>query len=287
MESPAMEIPTMEIKVLGSLVITSAGRSAVPSAPKPRQVAGVLLLNANRVVTVGALARELWGEHPPPSASTTLQTYILQFRKLLAAALNVPSALIARDVLQTASVGYQLVAPPNALDVHRYEQLLHEGRAALAVGDNESAAALLRAALEIWRDPVLVDVRPGPVLQVKIQRLEESRLGAIEQRIEADVRLGRHHEVLSELIELTAEHRLHENLHAQLILALYRAGRRSHALAAYRALRTALTEELGLEPSPRVDRLHQAILTCDPGLDPRAGGGVLDRLGGASVAARA
>jgi DNA-binding SARP family transcriptional activator len=285
-----MDIPAMEIRVLGSLTVNCDGRSAVPSAPKPRQVAGVLLLNANRVVTVAALARELWGEEPPPSASTTLQTYILQFRKLLAAALQVPSKVIASQVLTTTSVGYQFIAPPDAIDVHRYEQLLAEGRGALSVGDNESAATLLRAALAVWRDPVLVDVRPGSVLRVKIERLAESRLGAIEQRIEADVRLGRHHEVLSELIELTAEHRLHESMHAQLILALYRSGRRSHALAAYRSLRAALTEELGLEPSLRVARLHQAILASDPALELQGRNGALaplDRLTAPPAAARA
>ncbi|NJC11493.1 DNA-binding SARP family transcriptional activator [Micromonospora profundi] len=268
----------MEFKVIGSLLVQENGESAIPSAPKPRQIVALLLLNANRVVSVQSLTRELWSDNPPQSVATTLQTYILQIRKTLASALGTSSSRVARDVLITKPGGYQWHVPPGALDLHRYESLLAEGRTTLAAGDNEGAATLLREALDLWRDAPLVDIKPGRLLEVQIMRLQESRLSALEQRIEADVRMGRHHEILPELIELTAEHHLHENLHAQLMLALYRAGRRSSALASYRRLRTALAEELGLEPSIKLERLHQAILCCDRTLDVTTHGGALTML---------
>ncbi|MBB2910429.1 DNA-binding SARP family transcriptional activator [Streptosporangium becharense] len=271
----------MEIGVLGSLVVRVDGKSALPSAQKPRQVLALLVLNANRVVPIAALSRELWDDKPPQSAMTTLQTYVLHIRKILGKVLGMTSAQVGREILVTRPGGYMFRVEPGALDLHVYEQRLAEGRAALAVGDNHRAARLLCDALTLWRDPPLVDVQPGRLLEVQIRRLEESRLSALEQRIEADMRLGRHHDIVSELIELAAEHQLHETVHAQLMLTFHRCGRRSNALTVFRMLRRSLYEELGLEPSMKLERLHQAILSCDPVLDTPSDTGallLLDRL---------
>jgi DNA-binding SARP family transcriptional activator len=274
----------MQIRVLGSLDVQINGYLALPTAQKPRQVLALLLLNANRVVSNAALTRELWDDKPPQSSMTTLQTYVLHIRKIVGKAMGATSAQVGRQILITRSGGYLFKVEPNALDLLEYEQRLAEGRAALAIGENENAARLLSKALELWREPPLVDVTPGRLLEVQIKRLEESRLSALEQRIEADLRLGRHHDVISELIELAAEHHLHETVQAQLMLTLHRCGRRSHALAVFRRLRRALSEELGLAPSFKLERLHQAILACEPILDVPGNTGallLLDRLVGA------
>ncbi|WP_055525526.1 AfsR/SARP family transcriptional regulator [Streptomyces graminilatus] len=259
----------MIARVLGTLDVRVDGYSVVPTAPKPRKVLGLLVLHANHVVSTSALMRELWGEKPPASAATTLQTYILLLRKLLAAALagGMPEA---KRMLATYPGGYKLQLPCDAVDLDRFEELCAAGRQFLARGEAREAADTLRAALALWRDDALVDVPTGPLLEVEAVRLRECRLGALEQRIEADLRLGRHHEVLSELAALVAEFPLNENLHAQLMLALYRSGRRAQALGVYRKLRTSFIDELGLDPSTRIHDLHQAVLASEPALDAEA-----------------
>ncbi|GHF65832.1 AfsR/SARP family transcriptional regulator [Streptomyces thermodiastaticus] len=256
----------MIARVLGTLDVRCGGRSVVPTAPKPRKVLGLLVLHANHVVSTAALMRELWGEKPPASAATTLQTYILLLRKQLAAALDGGMAE-AKATLVTYPGGYMLRLPADAVDVNRFERLCSHGRQALARGEAQEAADTLRAALALWRDDALVDVPNGPLLEVEAVRLRESRLGALEQRIEADLRLGRHHEVLGELAALITEFPLNENLHAQLMLALYRSGRRAQALDVYRKLRMCFINELGLDPSARIHDLHQAVLASEPALD--------------------
>jgi DNA-binding SARP family transcriptional activator len=256
----------MIAKVLGTLDVKVNGRSTVPTAPKPRKVLALLVLHANHVVPTPALMRELWGEQPPPSAATTLQTYILLLRKLLAKVL--PGGMAeAKRVLSTWPGGYRLHLAGDAMDLRRFDQLCVLGRQALARGENEKAADTLRDALALWRDDVLVDVLPGPLLEAETVRLRESRLIALEQRIEADLRLGRHHHAISELSSLVVEFPLNENLHAHLILALYRSGRKAQALSVYQRLRAALINELGLDPSARLRDLHQAVLASDPSLD--------------------
>lgn len=255
--------------VLGTLDVRVGGRSVVPTAPKPRKVLGLLVLHANRVVSTSALMRELWGEKPPASAATTLQTYILLLRKLLAAALDggIPES---KRMLTTYPGGYMLRLPCDAVDLNLFEELCVSGRQSLARGEARKAADTLRAALAVWRDDALVDVPTGPLLEVETVRLRESRLGALEQRIEADLRLGRHHEVLGELTALVTEFPLNENLHAQLMLALYRSGRRAQALNVYHKLRACFIDELGLDPSTRIHDLHQAVLASEPALEAEA-----------------
>ncbi|MFD4640569.1 BTAD domain-containing putative transcriptional regulator [Lentzea sp. NPDC058436] len=257
----------MEIKVLGPLEARENGISITPSAVKPRQVLSLLALQAGHVVTVPTLIEELWGVTPPRSALTTLQTYVLQVRRRIEAALPEGSAGAAKNVLVTRYGGYMLDVAPETIDVRSYERLAVAGQRALEVGDLESASRLLRSATDVWRGPVLVDVQIGVRLGMEVTRLQESRLGVLESRIEADLRLGKHQSLLSELSVLTAQHPMHENLCAQYMLALYRAGRQWRALEAYQSLRDTLIEELGLEPSERLRQLQCAILSSEPTLN--------------------
>jgi DNA-binding SARP family transcriptional activator len=237
------------------------------TAPKPRKVLALLLVRANLVVPIETLGRELWRDEPPASAHTTLQTYVLQVRRMLATTLGITSEEVARDILVTAADGYLLRLKPGELDLHEYQRLAADGRIALAERDDALASRLLGEALSYWQDTALIDVRHGPVLSVEVARLEESRLATCQLRFDAELRLERHHAVLSELSGLAAQHPLHEDLQAQYMVALYRSGRRTDALNAFQRLRNTLLEDVGLEPSRRIHQLQRAILTADPALD--------------------
>lgn len=261
----------MEIAVLGPLTARLGQTSVVPSAAKPRQVLALLALNSGREVGIRALADELWGDRPPRSADATLQTYVKQLRRLIAAALGPDPGRGPRDVLIRRHNGYVLDAPPDSTDAARFEQLARRGRSALETGDPGAASEQLAQALLLWRGPALADVTPGRMLGAEVLRLEELRLTALEDRIAADLRLGRHDMLLGELTGLTARFPLHERLHGQLMVALCRSGRTWQALEVYGRLRAAFVEDLGLEPSPQLKRLHQAVLAGDPALDSTAG----------------
>ncbi|MBT2479887.1 AfsR/SARP family transcriptional regulator [Streptomyces sp. ISL-94] len=261
----------MRIQVLGPLSAEVNGGSIVPTAGKPRQVLSLLSLYPGRVIPVPTLMEEIWGTQPPQSALTTLQTYILQLRRRLGTAMGPDAPGCAKDVLATRHGGYLLQVPEGSVDVYDYERLAREGQSAFESGDDQVCAARLRAALDLWRGPALVDVRVGPILDIEVMRLEESRLVTVERRIDADLRLGRHSELIAELTELTARHPQHEGLHSQVMVALYRSGRQATALDVYRRLRARLIEDLGVEPSPQLQRLHQAMLAVDPQLDVLAG----------------
>ncbi|MFD9906052.1 BTAD domain-containing putative transcriptional regulator [Streptomyces sp. NPDC059063] len=270
----------MEIQVLGPLCATMNGKTIVPTAGKPRQVFALLALYPGRVMPVSTLMEEVWRTELPQSAMTTLQTYIMQLRRCIAAALGLDARGAEKNVLATGHGGYLLQVPPEAVDANRYERLVAEGQEAFDAGEDERAARCFRQGLALWRGPALVDVRLGPVLEIEAMRLEESRLVTVERRIDADLRLGRHAELLAELTDLVARHPHHEGLHAQAMLALYRSGRQASALDVYRRLRMRLVEELGVEPSPQLQRLHQAMLAVDPALDVVAGprrGSTFDR----------
>ncbi|MCF3137065.1 AfsR/SARP family transcriptional regulator [Streptomyces olivochromogenes] len=261
----------MEIKVLGALNAEVNGMSIVPTAGKPRQILALLALYPGRVVPVPTLMEEIWGTDLPQSALTTLQTYILQLRRMLGTAMGPDAPGSAKDVLATRYGGYTLQVPAEAVDVYQYERLVAEGRQAFEDGEDESSAASLHEALKLWDGPALVDVRVGPILEIEVIRLEQSRLVARERRIDADLRLGRHVELIAELTDLIARHPQHEGLHSQAMVALYRSGRQAGALDVYRRLRHRLIDELGVEPSPQLQRLHQAMLAVDPRLDVAAG----------------
>ncbi|QMU78189.1 AfsR/SARP family transcriptional regulator [Streptacidiphilus sp. PB12-B1b] len=256
----------MEINVLGPLTASEAGVSIVPSATKPRQILALLALNANQALTVSGLMDELWGPVLPRSAPATLQTYILQLRRKLDGALGA-SVRGAKDVLVTRNCGYLLAVDPTVVDAWEFERLTAEGHAAYAAGDPQAASRLLSEALALWRGPALVDLQQGRLLEMEVTRLQESWIAALECRLDADLRLRRHHEVLGELAGLTVQYPLREKLHAQFMLALYRCGRSARALEAFRRLRAGFIDELGLEPSVRMQQLHRAILSADPSLN--------------------
>ncbi|MFF8828557.1 BTAD domain-containing putative transcriptional regulator [Streptomyces sp. NPDC015131] len=257
----------MEINVLGPLTAIEHGISVVPTAGKPRQILALLALQADRVVTVPTLMEEIWGEDIPRSAATTLQTYILQLRRKIAAALDGDPLRRAKDVLVTQHGGYLLQVQPGRVDAQEFGRLAAAGRDAHEAGDHRAASRLLGRALDMWHGPALVDVRVGSVLELEVLGLEEDRMAALERRIDADLHLGRHTEIVPELRVLVAKHPMHENFCAQLMTALHRSGSSWRALESYQRLRTTLIDELGLEPSPRLQRLHQAVLSSDPGLD--------------------
>jgi DNA-binding SARP family transcriptional activator len=275
----------MDIAVLGALDVRENGVSVTPTAPKPRQVLALLALHADQVVPVATLIEELWGEQPPRSARTTLQTYVLQLRELISAAIERDPegapARTAKDVLVTSPGGYLLNTSGGASDVREFERLAGTGYRAMDAGDFAGAARQLRDALSLWTGSALADVQTGAQLEMETRRLEETRLCALDQRIEADLRLGRHRELLGELTVLVSRHRTHENLHGQFMLALHRSGRRSEALDVYARLRTALVRELGLEPSAGLRRMQRSILMAGPEPTPvaPAGGERLSRVG--------
>ena len=250
-----------EIRVLGPLEVSVGGESIVPTASKPSQLLAMLALNAGHVVTVSALTEEIWDCQPPRSGVPTLHTYILKLRRKLDQALAGQGGRNSKDILITRRGGYLLDVEPGDVDAVRYEQLSTAGRHAVNEGDHETASRTLGAALRLWRGPALADVPAGPLLAIEAMRLEENRLGDLHLRIEADLRLGRHHQLLGELATLCARHPLLENFCAQQMVALYRSGRQSQALEAYRRLRTDMMDQLAVEPSPRVRSLQRAILT--------------------------
>jgi DNA-binding SARP family transcriptional activator len=260
----------MQVKVLGPLEVTHNGRSVTPSASKARQTLALLALYAGQVVTVPTLMDELWGSDLPRKPLQSVQTYVLILRRMIEEAQSECNPCTAKEVLVTLHGGYMLNISLDELDVRYYEQLAASGRRAMEAGDYESASHLLRAALDVWRGPALVDVHIGNPLGVKVTGLEEGRLGVLESRIEADLRLGRHHMLLSELGELVTRFPMHENVCTQYMTALYRSGRKWRALEVFRKLRDTLVNELGLEPSRHVQHVHQAILKSDPGLEEPA-----------------
>jgi YVTN family beta-propeller protein len=269
----------MDYRILGALEVDSHDRPVALGGEKQRALLAILLLHANEVVSTDRLIDELWGASPPPSASGTLQTHVSRLRRALRT--NGTSSTQETDAelganggaLLTRGRGYLLQVAPGELDLERFSELAERGRDALAAGNPETAAAALREALELWRGPPLADFAYEPFAQPAIAQLEELRLAAIEDRVEADLRLGRARELVSELRDLVARHPLRERLRCQLMLALYRCDRQAEALAVYQDFRRALSEELGLEPSPAIRQLELAILNRDPSLELKSENG--------------
>lgn len=260
----------VEVNVLGPFAVSIGGVSVVPSANKPSQLLAMLALNVGRIVNRSDLMEELWEEHPPRSALSTLQTYILQLRRKLQYALADNARRTSKKILITNRVGYVLDVEPEDVDAVRYDRLAAVGRHAVNVGDHVKAGLTLREAQNLWRGPALADVPTGPHLKIEALRLEESRLSDLELRIDADLLLGRHRQLLSELASLCARHPMLENFGAQYMLALYRSGRQWHALQVYREIRNNLVDQLGIDPSLRLRQLHQAMLSSDPAIEDPA-----------------
>ncbi|MGK5627225.1 AfsR/SARP family transcriptional regulator [Streptomyces sp. URMC 123] len=267
----------MAIGVLGPLALRSGGNTAEPSAPKERQVLSLLLMNHSQVVPVSVLIDELWPSRPPKTASTIIQTYILNLRKFLSRQCGMPPAQVAGELLRTRNRGYLFDTEACQFDLREYQRLEAAGRRALELGDPAHAVELLRRADGWWRGPALADVQRGLALEAEVTRLEQSRLLARELRIETELRIGRHREVLGELSMLVLQYPYHEHLHGYYMLALHRCGRRTQALEVFLRLRRVMSRELGLEPSPSLQRLQRDILeTAD--LDPVGAGGTADAL---------
>jgi DNA-binding SARP family transcriptional activator len=242
----------VEFRVLGPVEAVVDGRSVPLPAAKPRALLAVLLLRRNRVVPVGELIADLWSEEPPDTAAKALQVYVSQLRKAIGA-----------DRVQTKPPGYSLRVDDSELDLDVFERLVREGRERLAAGDAEGATEKLGQALELWRGPPFAEFRAEPFAREAGARLEESQLAALEDRIEADLALGRHDRLIPEVEELVARHPFRERLRGQLMLALYGAGRQADALDLYRRTRETLVGELGIEPGPALQELERAILRHD------------------------
>jgi SARP family transcriptional regulator, regulator of embCAB operon len=267
-----------QFKVLGTLEVVDGSRTSTPSPPKIRSVLALLLLRANRIVSVESLIEELWGPDPPRSAVTTVQTYIYHLRRRFAAErLDPPGG----QLIATKPAGYLIWASPEQVDAVVFERLLARGRDAIEEDRPEEAGMLLREALDLWTGPALADVPQGNLLQAHAIHLEELRLNAIELRIRADLRLGRHHALIAELRSLVRAHPLNEWFHGQLIAALSRCGRRGEALQAYQEVRSVLSNELGVDPSPALQRLQRQVLSV--GIpEPTPVGGARKATAGAS-----
>jgi len=246
----------LRFRILGPLEAGTEDSPLDLGGPKQRALLALLLLQRGEVVSTDRLIDALWGAQPPPAAQKTIQVYVSRLRKKL-----------QDGLLETRAGGYLLELAPDQLDLDRFEQGLKEGRALLGSGNPEPAARTLRDALSLWRGPPLVDFAYEPFAASEIARLEELQIAALEERIEADLALGREAELVAELEGLVREHPLRERLHAQPMLALYRSGREAEALESYRKLRSARVDELGLEPSRTLQELEQAILRQDPALD--------------------
>ncbi|HEY7148383.1 MAG TPA: BTAD domain-containing putative transcriptional regulator [Gaiellaceae bacterium] len=247
----------MEYRMLGPLEVEVEGPPATVKGRKPRALLALLLLHRNELVPPDLLIDDLWGEKAPATAANTLQVYVSQVRKIVG------------DRLTTEGGSYRLRVDTDELDAERFERLAEEGASALGRRAYVDAAEQLSEALSLWRGPALADLRYDSFAQGEIARLDELRLGATENRIEADLGLGRHDQVIGELEALIAESPLRERLRGLLMLALYRAGRQADALEAYQAARKTLDDELGLEPGPELRELEQAILRQDEGLSRR------------------
>ena len=246
--------------ILGSLEATRAGTRLLLGGAKQRTVLALLLINANRVVTTDEMIEALWPGRAPGKPLTAIQGYVSELRRVL-------DADRPFEVVVTEPAGYRMPVDPDALDLFRLEALLRKGRDGLQSGVPDEAARAFTSAIALFRGPPLADFTYESWAQAEIGRLVELRLVCVEERIEADLRLGRHAEVVGELEALVAEHPLREGLRGHLILALYQSGRQSEALAAYQDARTALVEEFGIEPTRALQDLERRILLQDPTLD--------------------
>jgi DNA-binding NarL/FixJ family response regulator/DNA-binding SARP family transcriptional activator len=253
----------VEYRILGPLEVVDEGEPVPLGRLKERLVLAVLLLHANEFVSRERLIDELWGESPPTTARKAVNVYVSQLRKAL--------ARDGVDPIATADGGYRLEVDSDELDLAHMQQLLETARERAAAGKLDAASELLRDALALWRGPTLAGLLLESRGRDEVAQLDELRLTALMDRIDCDLALARHEDVLGELQLLVREHPLQERLRAQQMLALYRAGRQADALEAYQEARDVLVEELGIDPSPALQRLQKGILIQDPALELTAG----------------
>jgi YVTN family beta-propeller protein len=246
----------VDFRILGPLQVEDDGRPVALGGPKQRALLALLVLHANKVASRERLIDDLWGDRAPETAATALQGYVSALRKT-----------VGPERILTRAPGYMLQVDPEAVDLGRFERLVREGRAAAADGNSEEASQRLSEALALWRGPPLADVNSTPFTYAEALRLEELRLAALEERLDVELALGRHADVIAELETLVAQHPLRERLRGQLMLALYRCGRQAEALQVYQEARRLLVGELGIEPGSTLRGLEQGILNQDPALE--------------------
>jgi DNA-binding SARP family transcriptional activator len=252
-----MMAPVHEFRVLGPVEAVVEGNVVPLPAAKPRALLAVLLLSRNRVVPVHQLVSDLWSDEPPDTATKALQVYVSQLRKA-----------IGPDRVVTKAPGYSLRVEEGELDLDRFERLAREGRERLAAGEAGPAADLLREALALWRGPAFAEFTAEPFARDAGTRLDDERVAAVEDRIDAELELGHDDALVPELEELVARDPYRERARGQLMLALYRSGRQADALDLYRRTRATFVDELGIEPGPALQELEGAILRQDPDLRP-------------------
>jgi DNA-binding SARP family transcriptional activator len=243
----------VEILVLGSLLVARDGIPAyIPTGYKPRLVLAVLAARAGHTVSTDALIAAVWGDRPPVSARRNLQQYVHQLR-----------AALGTDLLVRHSQGYSVVVG-DEVDAVRFRRLTADGDAALTTGDAALASKLLRAGLDLWRGPAFAEFLDCSTVAHKATSLEQLRADTYERWAQAELALGRHAGLATELAELAREHPYREGLRARLMLALYRSGRQVEALETFRQTRSLLRDQLGIEPGHELRRLHEDILRGDP-----------------------
>src|SRR4051794_3933064 len=249
-----MEEPRLDFRILGPLGVLVDGRDVTPARPKQRALLALLVLRANEILSSDELIDALWGDRPPATAQAALRGHVSSLRKIF-----------GQDTIETRPSGYVLRVAPGQTDLERFQRLLDEAGRESALPER---SRLLRSALALFRGDPLADFRYADFARTEAERLEELRLTALEERVAAELELGRHRDLIAELRRLVAENPLRERLREQLMLALYRAGRQADALRAYQDARRALTEQLGLDPGPALQELERKMLAQDPELMP-------------------
>ena len=253
----------MDFRILGALEVSAHGAVAELGPPKQRALLAILLLHAGEIVPIDRLIDLMWGENPPRTAGHSIQIYISDLRKAI-------ETLDGRRILATRPPGYQLDADPASIDAREFERLVEEGSRKLRSGDRAGGARDIRAALRLWQGPALSDFTYEEFAQPYIRRFHDLHLDAIEELAAAELAAGHHGDAVPMLNAAIREDPLRERLRELLMLALYRSGRHAEALRTYQHLRTVLGEELGLDPSPPLQRLQELILLHDPSLLPLA-----------------
>ena len=239
----------MKFAVLGTVEVTAGGTPVELGGARQRAILGYLVLHANTVVPTSQLLHALWRDTPPATARKMVQNAVSALRRVL-----------AKPVLRTETPGYHLAVDPHDIDLHEFRRLARAGREAIAQGDQALGAGLLRAGLDLWRGPAFADLVENGMRWSGVAAVEDERLSALEDRLDAELACGRHREITSELEVLTATNPPRERLCQQFMVALYRSGRQADALRVYRRTRTALVDGLGLEPGRELQELQRRIL---------------------------
>lgn len=248
----------LRFSILGPVEIHDGQRGLTPNAHKPRTLLAALLVRRDAVVSVETLTEELWRHEPPPTALRALRVYVSQLRKLLALA-------GPRTLIVTQPPGYRIELAAGSLDALDFDEHCARAHRALGAGNLELAAREYGRALELWRGPALADVRSGPIVSGAALRLDEARMAALERRVDVDLALGRHRDLIGELRGLVTAHPLNESMHARLMVALHRSGRTRDALEVYRGVRRHLLEELGCEPGKELRQAQRCVLGAADG----------------------